>query len=221
MPRRCRVVPAILTDDPEQLVDMFRRAETFTTYVQVDIMDSQFVPSCSVSYRDLDGLKTRLKWEVHLMVNHPRETMADFQRAGAVRAVCHYEAAEEPSEVIRLARRLGLGIGLAINPETPVTAILPLLADVDSVLLLSVNPGFYGSPFIPDTLDKVAELRAARPDLEIGIDGGIKESNIEMVAQSGVDTICVGSAVFQQPDPAASFRRLQSLADEGSSYQPL
>lgn len=220
MPRRCRVVPAILTDDPKQLVDMFRRAETFASYVQVDIMDGHFVPSRSISYRDLDGLKTRLKWEVHLMVNHPRETMADLRRAGAARAVCHYEATDETNEVISLARSLGLGIGLAINPETPAMAILPLLADVDNVLLLSVNPGFYGSPFIPDVLGKVAALREARPNLEIGIDGGIKESNIAMVAHTGVDIICVGSAIFQQPDPAASFHRLQSLADEGSGYQP-
>lgn len=220
MPGRCRVVPAILTDDPKKLVDMFRRAETFTSYVQVDIMDGHFVPSQSITANDLRGLNTRLKWEVHLMVNHPQEAMAEFRQAGAVRVVCHYEAADEPIESIGLARSLGLSIGLAINPETPAGDVLSLLPEVDSVLLLSVNPGFYGSPFIPAVLDKVAALREARPDLEIGIDGGIKESNIAMVARTGVDIICVGSAIFQQPDPAASFQRLQSLADEGSGYQP-
>jgi ribulose-phosphate 3-epimerase len=195
---------------------MFRQAETFTSYVQLDIMDGQFVPSHSVSSEDLSGLNTRLKWEVHLMVNRPEDVMDDYCQAGAFRAVFHYEAAARPSEVIRQARALGMEVGLAINPETPVSAVTPLLSEVDSVLLLSVNPGFYGSPFIPEVLDKVAGLRAARPDLEIGVDGGIKETNILAVARMGVDVICVGSAVFLQPDPAASFRRLQSLADEAS-----
>jgi ribulose-phosphate 3-epimerase len=85
------------------------------------------------------------------------------------------------------------------------------LNKVDSILLLTVTPGFYGSKFIPEVMDKVAELRNIQPGIEIGVDGGVKESNIKEIARAGVDYICVGSAVFLQPDPAESYRRLQSL----------
>ena len=147
------------------------------------------------------------------MVLHPEAYLEDFQRAGTQKIVFHYEATDSPREVISLVRNIGLRVGLAVNPETPVSAILPLVSEVDSVLFLSVNPGFYGSKFIPEVLDKIVEFRNAQPDLEIGIDGGIKESNIAQIAQSGVDVICVGSAIFQQPQPGESFRHLLALAE--------
>jgi ribulose-phosphate 3-epimerase len=95
--------------------------------------------------------------------------------------------------------------------------VSPLLAQLDSILLLTVNPGFYGSAFIPEVLDKVAELRQACPEIEIGVDGGIKNGNIARVARTGVNAICVGSAIFLQPQPAESYRRLLALAQTGST----
>jgi len=213
------VVPAILTEDPKAMETMVHQAETFTTYVQFDIMDGQFVPSRSITWKHLNGLPMKLSWEAHLMVLRPEDQLKDFQQAGAQRVVFHYEATPSPREVISLARNLGLGVGLAVNPETPVSAILPLTSKVDSVLFLSVNPGFYGSEFIPEVMDKLVELRNARPDIELGIDGGIKESNITQIAQSGADVIYVGSAILAQPQPGESFRHLLSLAREGSQHR--
>jgi len=198
---------------------MVRQAETFTTYVQLDIMDGQFVPSRSITWKHLNGLPMKLSWEAHLMVLHPEKQLEGFQQAGAQKIVFHYEATPSPREVISLARNLSLGVGLAVNPETPVSAILPLTSEIDSVLFLSVNPGFYGSKFIPEVLNKLVELRNARPDMEIGIDGGIKEGNISQIAQSRADVIYVGSAIFVQPQPGESFRRLLSLAQEGSQHR--
>ena len=214
MTKLTRVVPAILTNDPEALETMIRQAEAFTTYVQFDIMDGYFVPSRSITWKHLAGLSMKLSWEVHLMVLHPEEHLRGFRQAGAQKAVFHYEATSSPREVISLARDLGLGIGLAVNPDTPVSTILPLVDEVDSVLFLTVHPGFYGSKFIPETLDKVVELRSARPDMEIGVDGGIKESNITQIARAGVNAIYVGSAIFLQPQPGESFRHLLALAQE-------
>lgn len=212
MTRLTRVVPAILTDDPKALEAMVRQAETFTNYVQFDIMDGHFVPSRSITWEHLASISKKLNWEVHLMVSHPEKHLKDFQRAGAQKIVFHYEATDSPREVISLARDLGLGAGLAVNPDTSVSSFLPLAGEVDSILFLTVNPGFYGSKFIPEVMDKVTELRNARPDVEIGVDGGIKESNIAEIARSGVDVIYVGSAIFLQPQPGESFRRLQALA---------
>lgn len=208
-----RTVPAILTDNPEALATMVRQTEAFTGYAQFDIMDGQFVPSKSVTGEHIARLTMKLKWEAHLMVLRPEAYLEGFQRAGALKVVFHYEATPAPQEVITLVRSRGMKVGLAVNPETPLDAILPLADKVDSVLFLSVHPGFYGSRFLPEVLDKIAEFRTARPGIELGIDGGIKESNIAQVARSGVDVIYVGSAIYLQPRPAASFRRLQALAE--------
>jgi len=216
--RLARVVPAILTDDPKDLVAMVRQAEGFTKWVQFDIMDGQFVPSRSITCQHLAGVSMKLGWEAHLMVRRPDEYFECFKQAGAQKVVFHYEATPSPQKAISLARELGLGVGLALNPETPVSSILSLADEVDSILFLSVHPGFYGSQFLPEVLDKIKELGNARPGIETGIDGGIKEANIARVARSGVDVIYVGSAIFLQPQPAKSFRRLQALAEEASRY---
>ena len=216
MDKLSQVVPAILTDDPKALETMVRQAETFANWVQFDIMDGQFVPSRSITYEHLANLPMKLNWEAHLMVLNPEEYLKGFQKAGAKKVVFHYEATHSPQEVISLARHLRLGVGLAINPDTPISTILPFTSEVDSVLFLSVYPGSYGKEFIPEVLAKVVEFGTTCPSVEIGIDGGIKESNIAEVAQAGVDVIYVGSAIFAQEQPADGYRHLLALAQEGS-----
>jgi len=212
-----RVVPAILTDDPEALKSMVRQAETFTDWVQFDIMDGKFVPSHSITGEHIASLKTNLRWEVHLMVQHPEDYLEGFRRAGAHRVIFHYEATASPQEVISQAKSLNMDVGLAVNPDTPIPDISPLIDGLDCVLFMSVHPGFYGSKFVPDVLDKVADFRLAYPDMEIGIDGGVKEGNIARVARSGANSICVGSAIFCQEQPGESYNRLIALANGDSS----
>jgi len=212
MTKLTQVVPAILTDDFRVLKTMVRQVETFTSYVQFDIMDGQFVPSRSITWQNLAGLSMKLDWEAHLMVLSPEDYLQGFRQAGAQKIVFHYEATSSPEKIISQARALDLKVGLAVNPDTTTAAILSLVDDVDSVLFLTVNPGFYGSKFIPEVLDKVSELRQARPDVQIGIDGGIKESNITQIARAGADVIYVGSAIFLHPQPKESFYHLLALA---------
>jgi ribulose-phosphate 3-epimerase len=212
MSQRIRIIPAILTDDPEALKKMVELTGTFTDYAQFDIMDGRFVPSHSVSCADIAALKTRLAWEAHLMVLHPEDCLEDFRQAGAQMIVFHYEATPVPEEIIRKIKQLGLKAGLAINPETPIDVIKPLADGLDSILFLSVNPGFYGAKFIPEVMDKIVAFRKTYPEMDTGIDGGVKENNIVEIARTGVDFICAGSAIYNQPDPAASYRRLAALA---------
>jgi len=190
---------------------MIRQSAAFTDYIQIDIMDGQFVPSHSITWRDLTGVSVETSWEAHLMVQKPEDQLKHFKEVGANKAIFHYEATLNPAQVISGARELDLKVGIALNPETPVDRILSFTGELDSVLFLSVHPGFYGAKFIPEVLDKIGELRQARPDLRIGIDGGIKESNIAQIAKSGVDEICVGSAILLQPQPAESYRKLLSI----------
>ena len=210
---RPRIVPAILTDDPRTLEKLVRQAESFTGFAQFDVMDGEFVPSRSVSCAQIAAIKTKLRWEVHLMVMRPEECLVDFKKAGARKIVFHYEAAPIPEKVIAKIKSLGMKAGLAVNPETAISAFAPLVKDIDSVLFLSVNPGFYGAKFIPGVLEKIVEFRKLYPRTETGIDGGVKESNIAEIARTGVDVIYIGSAVFLQPDPALAYRRLKKLAE--------
>jgi ribulose-phosphate 3-epimerase len=213
MSQRVRIVPAILTDDPTTLKRLVNQTEKFADYAQFDIMDGDFVPSRSVSCEQIVALKPNIKWEAHLMVRHPEDCLEDFRKAGARKIVFHYEATPEPEKIIRKIKKLGMRAGLAVNPETPNSAIAPLVAKVDSVLFLAVNPGFYGAKFIPEVLGKIVEFRKLYPKTETGIDGGVKESNIGKIARTGVDVIFVGSAIFLQPDPAESYRRFSRLAE--------
>jgi len=206
-----QIIPAILTDAPKALESMVRQAETFANWMQLDIMDGKFVPSKSITHEDISEISTTLGWEAHLMVNEPEKYLANFKNVGAKKVVFHYEATQQPREVILQARKLELKVGIAINPDTPVSDILSLVDDLDSVLFLSVYPGFYGKEFIPEVLDKITEFRTTVPYLETGIDGGIKESNIARITRCGVDCIYVGSAIFLQENPAESYNRLLKL----------
>lgn len=211
MIRKTRIIPAILTDDIKSLKKMLEQVEQFSDYVQIDIMDSSFVPSKSITSVDLANLSIKIKWEAHLMVIKPLNQLDSFKKAGASKVIFHYECADSPLEVISQARKIGIEIGLAINPETSENAFSSLIDKVDSLLFLTVNPGFYGSPFLPEVLTKIAETRRKNDKIEIGADGGIKENNILKVALSGVDSICIGSGIMLQPDPKLAYQRFISI----------
>jgi len=203
----------MLTDDVAALRKMVQSMRGVAEWAQVDIMDGEFVPSRSIGWQAVKAAKLPFDWEAHLMVKEPETYFSGFKAARARRVVFHFEAVSDPCTVIAAARKLGLDVGLAINPGTPVSAVAEYLSLLDSVLLLSVNPGFYGAKFIPEVLDKVGEIRALAPELSIGIDGGIKDANILEVASSGVDDICVGSGIFLGADPVACYRHLQAVVD--------
>jgi ribulose-phosphate 3-epimerase len=208
---RVRVVPAILTDSPGELSRMVKLANRFAPFVQVDIMDGDFVPARSIGVPDLCRQDIRFGWEAHLMVAHPLCYLEPLRDAGTRRVIFHIESADDPLAVITQARSLGLEVGLALNPPTPVAEIEHLLKDVDNVLVMTVYPGCYGAAFVPEAMCKIGDVRALPYRVEIGVDGGIKEANVVDVARQGVDTVCVGSAVFSSPDPEASYLRLLAL----------
>ncbi|HAS04326.1 MAG TPA: ribulose-phosphate 3-epimerase [Dehalococcoidia bacterium] len=211
--KRIRIVPAILTDNAEALGKMLYLSQLFTDFVQIDIMDGLFVSSKSITVVDISAIKTTLRWEAHLMVNKPEKYIDDFAKAGADQIIFHYEATEIPDKIINMIHNVGLRAGIAVNPDTEIMALDSLVNKLDSVLFMSVIPGFYGSKFIPEVLNKISDFCNKYPNIPVGIDGGIKENNIETVAKSRVSYICVGSAVFCQDNPAESYHRLQNLCN--------
>jgi ribulose-phosphate 3-epimerase len=214
MPNSVNVVPSILTDEPRELTRMVRQAEHFASYVQFDIMDGQFVPSHSVKLHDILVTKPKFDWEAHLMVQHPLYYLEGLVEAGAKKVVFHYEAIDSTEIVAANIRKLGMNVGLAIKPETQAPDFIPLIDKVDSVLLLTVHPGFYGGEFIPDVLGKVIALRNSSQKTIIGVDGGVHENNIVQVARSGINYIFIGSGIFEHPNPEEQYKKLAHLAHE-------
>lgn len=208
------IVPALLTDKKDDLCRMLEVCAQFTDYAQVDIMDGEFVPSRSVSLSDLSGLKSPLPCEGHLMVNDPLSWLESFKALGAERIVYHFEINKDHSQVIEAIGQAGFDCGLGINPKTQIDQFSHLVDKVSSLLFLSVEPGFYGAKFIPEVLEKIKEFKKLYPDKFIGIDGGIKLDNLAAVKSSGVDYVCVGSAILKAPDPASAYKDFLNLMNE-------
>ncbi len=207
-----KIVPAILTDQLEALRNTLKTAEEFTDYVQIDFMDGLFVPSKSVSPKELDGIKTTLACEAHIMVEKPGQYLTELKSFGFKRIIFHYEGDAHPKNVITAIREQGIQAGMAINPETDISDLEDFVSQLDSVLFLSVHPGFYGSPFIPSVLEKIQKFRQIYPAIEIGIDGGVGLDNVLQIKASGVNYACVGSRIFLSEDPARSYREFEVRA---------
>lgn len=200
-----RIIPAILTDKKEEFVKMAGICAGFTDYIQIDIMDGGFVPSKSITPRDFKGLKLPINSEAHLMVKNPLEWLSVFKKFGSQRLIFHFEIEADHLEIIKRIKQEGLEAGIAVNPSTGIKEFQHLIEGADFFLFMSVNPGFYGAEFIPRVLDKIKRFKHSNPDKLAGIDGGVKLDNIKQVVSSGVDYICVGSAILKSNNPREAY----------------
>lgn len=204
------VVPALLTDKIQDLTAMLRLCRNFTDYVQVDIMDGLFVPSKSVTLDEIRSLTGDIGGEAHLMVNDPLPWIEPFKRLGAKAVIYHFEIKEDHKKILSVIKQNGMKAGIAVNPGTRIEEFEYLVKDLDCILFMSVNPGFYGAPFIPEVLKKIRSFKGRYPHLFTAIDGGVKLSNFDDILASGVDMVCVGSAILKAPDQACAYRELVS-----------
>jgi ribulose-phosphate 3-epimerase len=207
-----RIVPSILTDRRKDLRRLLNQAMEFAEYVQIDFMDGRFVPSESVSPADLRGITTTVPCEAHLMVEHPEQFLPDLVSFGFRRIIFHIEAKTDALTTIRSIKQHRCEVGVALNPETNLTHVDGLISEIDSVLFLAVNPGFYGSPFIPEVLDKIRRFRHTHRTMVVGIDGGVALDNIVEIKALGVSYACVGSRVMLSENPGESYRRFRERA---------
>ena len=184
-------------------------------YVHLDIMDGVFVPNISFGLPLVDAARkvTDAVLDVHLMIVEPEKYIEDFSKAGADIIVFHYEATNNHKEVIDKIHSLGKKAGMSIKPATPTFVLEPFMNDLDLVLIMSVEPGFGGQKLIPETLDKVTQVKEMRSvlgaDFEIEIDGGITAENAHLAKEAGVDVIVAGSAVFKAADTAGVIAALK------------
>ncbi len=184
-------------------------------FVHIDVMDGCFCPQLTVGAQVIGALRTTLRKDVHLMIEEPLEKVRAYVDAGADTLTFHVEATRHPHRVLQA---LGKSVkrGIALNPGTPVTAVEPLLDEVELVLVLAVNPGWGGQRFAPGTerrLGAVRDLidRSGRAVM-LGVDGGVTRENVGLVAAMGVNVIVAGSAVFDGGDAAANLRQLRAGA---------
>ncbi len=205
------IIPALLTDQRQDLVTMLDLCSGFTDYVQVDIMDGVFVPSQSIGLSDLEGLKCPCRAEAHLMVTDPLAWLDSFKKFGAERIIYSFEINKDHRKIIAKIKEVGLNVGLAVNPSTNIDDFKSLADEVDSLLFMSVNPGFYGAKFIPQVLDKIKAFRSQYPEINIGIDGGIKLDNASLAKAAGVNDICVGSAILKAENPKQAYSEFTRL----------
>ena len=202
------IVPALLTDSKQQFNKMLEACTSFADLVQIDIMDGVFVPSTSIGPQDIESASTSIKSEAHLMVADPLSWLKPFKSLGTERIIYHFEIDTDHTKIIESIRSEGFRVGIAVNPPTSIEEFEKFVGLIDSVLFMSVNPGFYGAPFIPEVLDKIRAFKGKYPDKLTGIDGGVKLDNVCAVADSGVDYICVGSAILKAKDPSLAHKQI-------------
>ena len=198
-----KIVPSILSADFARLGEQVQAVEKAgVERIQVDVMDGRFVPNITFGARVVECIRplTKLILEAHLMVDHPEDFIDDFARAGADKIIIHQESTPHLHRVIQQIRAAGKSPAVAINPATPVAAIAEILANVDMVLVMTVNPGFGGQDFIPETLAKIRQVRKVIKDrklnADIEVDGGIYEGIVRHVVEAGANVLVAGSAVY-------------------------
>ena len=210
------IAPSILSADFTRLGEQIEIVEgAGASLLHVDVMDGRFVPNITVGLPVVHALSraTQLPIDAHLMIVEPGRYAEQFVKAGAQMVSIHIEADPHAHRTLSAIRAAGAQAGIAINPATPLSALDEALKFADYVLLMSVNPGFGGQTFIPESLDKVRRLRKMIDErglkARIEIDGGIDAENIAEVASAGAEIIVSGSAVFGAPDPAVALRKLR------------
>jgi ribulose-phosphate 3-epimerase len=211
-----KIAPSILSADFARLGEEVRAvAAAGADYIHIDVMDGHFVPNLTIGPLVVEAVRkvTDLPLDVHLMIEAPDRYIGDFAQAGADIITVHQEAVPHLHRTVQLIKGLGKKAGVSLNPATPVQSLDVILADLDLVLVMTVNPGFGGQGFIASGLDKIAALRSEIDrrglTVELEVDGGVKPDNIGRIAAAGADVFVAGSAVFGSTDYAATIAALR------------
>jgi ribulose-phosphate 3-epimerase len=223
---KIEIAPSILASNFAKLGEDIRAVELGgADLLHLDVMDGHFVPNISIGLPVVASLHkaTRLPLEAHLMIERPEEYIERFVQAGASRVLIHQESTVHLDRALTMIRELGAQAGAVINPATPVATLTDVLDKVDTVLVMSVNPGFGGQKFISGAFEKIRQLNRWRAQynggFRIEVDGGVDAENTAELAKAGTNTFVAGTSIFHTPDPAAAVRQIRKLASEALSQR--
>ena len=212
------IAPSLLSSDFLNLASECRMLnESQADWYHLDVMDGRFVPNISFGPMLVEFFRkaTTKTCDVHLMIRDPGNFAEVFKKAGADILTVHIEACPHLHRTVQHIKSLGMQAGVAVNPHTPVESLKDILADIDLVCLMSVNPGFGGQSFIPHTLNKIKRLREMIDEqslkVKIEIDGGVTLDNAKTILDAGADVLVAGNTVFRSPDPKATIAALKNL----------
>jgi len=205
------IAPAILVNNLEDFSKQAKKMEKIFDYAQIDIMDGIFVPNISFAgIEKINDLKLKLKFELHLLVEHPLAEMEKWKNIKNVfRVIFPIECKDDIAETIKFCRDSGWQAGIALNPETPLTAAEPYYKLIDMVLFMTVHPGQQGAPFLPEVGQKIKEFTRLEKRPICAVDGGIRAENIAMVKSWGVEIFNIGSALVMADDLDQAYQNLQ------------
>lgn len=211
------LAPSILSADFAKLAQEIEEVEQAgADWLHIDVMDGHFVPNITIGPLIVEAIRphTKLPLDVHLMIEHPDRYVPAFAKAGADLISVHVEADIHLHRTLQIIKQLGVRAGAVINPATPVEQLIPVLDMVDYILIMTVNPGFGGQPFIPSTLDKIRRLRSILVDrqlthIDIEVDGGINTETAEQVVVAGANVLVAGNAVFGSSDRGKAMTELR------------
>ncbi|MBA4145600.1 MAG: ribulose-phosphate 3-epimerase [Cytophaga sp.] len=213
------IAPSILASDFANLEREIKMInESQADWIHVDVMDGMFVPNISFGMPVVEAVKRHASkpLDVHLMIVQPERYVDAFQQAGAYSITIHAEACPHLHRNVQQIKALGCKAGVALNPHTPVSVLENIIGDVDLVLIMSVNPGFGGQKFIPNTYRKIEHLRKLIDDHNskalIEIDGGVNQDNAKALLDAGANVLVAGNFVFSSPDPKGVIARLKAVS---------
>lgn len=213
-----KFAPSLLAADFGRLLETAQTVADLSAYLHWDVMDGHFVPNLTVGPVVVNALREKLStpFDLHLMISEPHKYAPQFHIKPGDLISFHMEAVRDPVSVIETMRDLGARVGLALKPQTPVREAELLLSRIDVLLVMSVEPGFAGQSFIPETLTKIRQakelIHQKRLRVEIEVDGGVNLQNIREITRAGADIVVAASAVFGQEHPRAALEALQQAA---------